>query len=250
MKKFKKRSKDEKRSLILRIISIVCFVAALFLVFLTYLMTLPEIQAQIQEIEAWFEKVELYIASLNKLYALLTIFALFFIKGFIPFVPLSVLFISSGLVFSAPLAALINAFGFAVLVSIKYVWGKKLGGGSAHKILVRSETVYDFMDLGGKGNWWMLIIFRFVPFIPINTVSRIYGATNMDFWRFTLFSVLGFLPRIITWSIIGVNMTNPFSVKFTAPIIILLIITGGSVLVLNGMLKFVKKNKQNKGDTI
>ncbi len=247
MKKLKKRSKDEKRALILRIVSIVCFAVALFLVFLTYLMTLPEIQAQIKELETWFENVELFIASLNRFWALITLLVLFFIKGFIPFVPLSVLFISSGLVFSAPLAALINAFGFAVLVAIKYAWGKKFGGGGAHKILIRSETVYDFMDLGGNGNWWMLIIFRFVPFIPINTVSRIYGATNMDFLRFTLFSVLGFLPRIITWSIIGVNMTNPFSVSFMAPIIILLLITGISVLVLNAMLKFVKKNKQNRG---
>ncbi|MBO7178808.1 MAG: TVP38/TMEM64 family protein [Clostridia bacterium] len=246
MKKFKKRTKEEKRSLVLKIISIACFSVALFLVFLTYLVTLPHIQLRIAEIQDWFNRIEMFIGSLNKLWAFFAVIAFFIIKSVIPFVPLSVLFISSGLVFPAPLAAAINVLGFAMLVSAKYLWGKKLGGGSAHKVLVKSETVYDFMDLGGKGNWWMLVILRFVPFIPINTVSRIYGATAMDYWRFCLFSVLGFLPRIITWSIIGVNITDPFSVKFMAPIIILLIISGSSVLVLRTMLNYIDKNKKKE----
>ena len=243
MKKIKKRTKEEKRSLVLKIVSIVCFSVALVLVFLTYLVTLPQIQIHIAEIQEWFNKIEMFIGSLNKIGAFIVVIFLFVVKGFIPFLPLSVLFIGSGLVFPAPLAALINILGFAILVSIKYIWGKKFGGGGAHKVLVKSETVYEFMDLGGTGNWWMLVILRFVPFIPINTVSRIYGATSMDYRRFCAFSVLGFLPRIITWSIIGVNITDPFSVKFMVPIIILLIISGFSVLVLRTMLKYIDKNK-------
>ncbi len=246
MKKFKKRTKEEKRSLVLKIVSIVCFAVALFLVGLTYFVTLPQIQSRIVAIEDWFNKIEMFIGSLNKLGAFLAVTALFAVKGFIPFLPLSVLFISTGLVFPAPLAALINILGFAILVSIKYGWGKKLGGGGAHKVLVKSEVVYDFMDLGGKGNWWMLVILRFVPFIPINTVSRIYGATSMDYWRFCLFSVLGFLPRIVMWSIIGVNITDPFTVSFMAPIIILLTISGISVLVLRTMLNYIDKNKKKE----
>lgn len=246
MKKFKKRTKQEKRSLVLKIVSIACFSVALFLVFLTYFVTLPQVQSRITEIQDSFNRIEMFIASLNKIGAFLTVIALFIIKGVFPFLPLSVLFISTGLVFSAPLAACINILGFALLVSIKYLWGKKLGGGGAHKVLVKSEVVYDFMDLGGKGNWWMLVILRFVPFIPINTVSRIYGATSMDYWRFCAFSVLGFLPRIVMWSIIGVNITDPFSVEFMAPIIILLVISGISVLVLRTMLNHIDKNKKKE----
>lgn len=246
MKKFKKRTKEEKRSFVLKVVSIVCFAVALFLVALTYFVTLPQIQSRIIEIEDWFNKIEMFIGGLNKIGAFFTVIALFVVKGIFPFLPLSVLFISTGLVFPAPLAALINILGFSMLVSIKYGWGKKLGGGGAHKVLVKSEVVYDFMDLGGKGNWWMLVILRFVPFIPINTVSRIYGATSMDYWRFCLFSVLGFLPRIVIWSIIGVNITDPFSVKFMAPIIILLVVSGISVLVLRTMLNHIDKNKKKE----
>jgi uncharacterized membrane protein YdjX (TVP38/TMEM64 family) len=68
----------------------------------------------------------------------------------------------------------------------------------------------------------------------------------MDPLLYCLFSVLGFLPRIITWSIIGVNITDPFSVKFMAPIIILLIISGISVLVLRTMLNHIDKNKKKE----
>ena len=58
MKKFKKRTKEEKRSLILKIVSIVCFSVALFLVALTYFVTLPQIQSRIIVIEDWFNKIE------------------------------------------------------------------------------------------------------------------------------------------------------------------------------------------------
>ena len=91
MKKFKKRTKEEKRSLILKIISIVCFSVALFLVGLTYVMTLPAVQSRVLEIQDWFNRIELFIGSLNKLGAFFTVLALFAIKSVIPFLPLSVL---------------------------------------------------------------------------------------------------------------------------------------------------------------
>ena len=228
--KAQRRSRNLKRS------SIACFSVALALVFITYIFTLPEVQKSLQDLNAWFERIEYFIAQYDKLAAFGLITALFLFKSVLPVIPFSVLFISSGMVFSAPVAVAVNALGFALLVAIKFLWGKKYGGGKAHKILNKSEPLTKFMDFKGKGNKWMLVVLRFIPFVPVSTVSRAYGATEMKFFQFIVLSVLGFLPRLVLWSFIGTNIFNPFTVTFMAPFIILLIISGISLQILRVIL--------------
>ncbi len=231
-----KLTKKEKRDRNLKRSSIACFSAALVLVVVTYIFTLPEVQKSLQDLNAWFERIEYFIAQYDKLAAFGIITALFAFKSILPIIPFSVLFISSGMVFSAPVAVAISALGFTLLVAIKFLWGKKYGGGKAHKLLIKSEPLSKFMDFKGKGNKWMLVVLRFIPFVPVGTVSRAYGATEMKLSSFVGLSVLGFLPRLILWSFIGTNIFNPFSVTFMAPFIVLLIISGISLLILRVIL--------------
>ena len=162
--------------------------------------------------------------------------ALFAVKSVVAFIPFSVLFISSGMVFSAPVAMGVSILGFALLISVKFLWGKKFGGGNAHKLAVKSKSITRFMDLKGKGNKWMLVVLRFVPFVPVGTVSRAYGATEMKYLPFVGLSVLGFLPRVVLWSFVGSNIFDPFTPTFMAPIIVLLIISGISLLIWDAVL--------------
>ena len=136
------------------------------------------------------------------------------------------------MVFSAPIAVCVNALGFALLVAIKFLWGKKYGGGNAHKLLIKSEPLSKFMNFKGDGNKWMLVVLRFIPFVPVSTVSRAYGATEMKITPFVGLSLVGFLPRLALWSFVGTSIFNPFSVTFMAPFIILLIISGISLQIL------------------
>lgn len=238
--------KESTRSKALRWSSFACVIAAVVLVFLTYIMNLPDTQRQYQEVQNWLTQMELYIAGFNKWIALLIVLAIFFMKAFVPFPPISILFITTGLIFPVPIAAIINIVGYSATVSVKYYWGKKHGGGNAHKLLVRSETIYKFMDLGGKGNKLMLLVLRFIPFVPLGTVSRIYGATEMEYWAYLVLSIIGFLPRLISWSVLGCNITNPFSVGFMAPIIVLLLISGVSLIILDTLLNLTKKQSERK----
>lgn len=242
----KNYDKSKLRSALLHWISAGCFIIATALSAATYIMSLPEIRARLFKLLSYFDKLELFIAGLNRWGALGVIMLLFALKAFVPTVPLSVIFIATGMVFPVPVAALINICGFAVLCSIKFFWGKKHGGGNAHKFLSRSATIKSFMKLGGNGNKWMLVLLRFIPFIPINTVSRLYGGTEINPLEFILYSVLGFLPRLISWSVVGCNVTNPFTAAFTAPIIVLLMISGISLLILNTLLNTIKKQETER----
>ncbi len=230
---FKKLNRD---SLILKRTGMLCFVLALLLILVTYGLTLPQVQKSLANINAWFHSIELFIARYNSITAFFIVMALFVFKSFIPIIPFSVLFIGSGMVFSEPVAVAVNALGFAILVSIKFFWGKKFGGGKPFKILNKYEPIVKFMNFNGSGNKWMLSLLRFIPFIPVGAVSRAYGATEIKFIPYVLLSVLGFLPRLISWSVVGFNIFDPFSPTFIAPFVVLLIISGISLYILNAFL--------------
>ncbi len=228
-----KLTKEQKQSRILRFSAYTCFGVALGLVIITYVLTIPQVQKSLQHIDAWFVSLEYFIARYESFAAFFLLIFLFLFKSFVPVIPFSVLFIASGMVFSEVTAFAINVLGVAVLFISKFLWGKKKGGGGAHKLANYSKTIYRFMDFGGKGNKWMLALMRFVPFFPTNTVSRAYGGTEMKIEPYLFYSMLGFLPRLVLWSVISFNIFDPFTVQFTAPVIILLVISGISLLLLN-----------------
>lgn len=213
-----------------------CFVLAAALAVVLFLLSFETVQRQLAGINEWFLRVELFIARFDKITAFIVVLMLFALKAFVPVIPYSVLFIGSGLVFSVPVAATINAVGFAALVSLQFLFGRKFGGGNAYKLVLRSTRVTRFLDFKGDGNKWILLLSRFIPFVPVGAVSRAYGATEILFGHYLLISVLGFLPRLISWSVLGCNITDPFTAGFIVPIIFLLIISGFSLVLLNLIL--------------
>ncbi len=243
---FKKLTSDEKRSRVLRPLSIACFIGAVLAVIVMMLARLPQFQTQLSQINAWFTDIELFIARFDKFAAVAVILFFFLVKTLVGFIPFSVLFVGTGLVFSPPIAVLVNVIGFSMLAGLKFLYGRKFGGGGLHKLLLKSEQLSDFMDFHGKGNRWMLVVLRFVPVAPVGTVSRAYGATDIELIPFLFLSVLGFLPRLISWSIIGCNVFDPFTPSFLTPIAILLVISGISLLLLDILFKLIRKDEKNE----
>lgn len=230
-----KLTKEQRLSRNLRRGAYACFGVAVGLVIVMYVLGLPAVQKSLAHINSWFTALENFIAGYESVWAFLLILLLFLVKSIIPIIPFSVLFISSGMVFSEPVSIFINLFGFTILCTVKFYIGKVRGGGGAHKLANRSKTIYKFMDFGGKGNKWMLALMRFIPFFPVNTVSRAYGGTSMKYYKFLSYSIIGFMPRIILWSVIGFNIFDPFTPGFVIPVSILLIISGASLLLLDAL---------------
>lgn len=235
-----------KKRKALKIAAIVCFSVAVALVVITYFFTLPTVQKSLLDINEWFTRIELYVASFNRWTALFIIIALFLSRSLLPILPFSVIFISCGMVFPTPIAVIINAVGLMLMCSIKFHWGEKRGGGKVHSLAGKSRRVTEFMDLKGHGNKWMLTVMCFVPIFPVGTVSRVYGATEMKLSTFLKYSLLGFFPRVLMWSYIGTNILNPFTPEFMAPFIVLSVISGISLLLLDALLGSSKIRKENQ----
>lgn len=179
-------------------------------------------------------EIQLAVASLNDKWLIVIIIELLFIlKSVLP-IPLSFMFVITGMVFPYTEAVIINAIGMALLMSIKYMWGVKFDLGKLDKKLVSSAIIRKtFETKYGKG--MILLLTRLIPWTPTNKISRIYGAERYPFDRYLTASLIGFSPKILSYSKIGRSIYNPISYEFLAPFVVLFAIGGVSLLIFGAI---------------
>lgn len=191
---------------------------------------------------SWLSSIENKVAALeNKWLIILVILLLYFILTAFPVFPISILCVASAMVFNIAECFAINIFGLALLFAVRYSTGMSAGGGSAQWLVRRNRFTRRLIESEGQGNPWVLAVIRLLPMMPINPVSHLYGAMDFPFWKFMLISVVGFLPKLISYIIIGHNFANPFSAEFTLPLIILSLLSGIVFLLLRGAWDFINK---------
>ena len=105
----------------------------------------------------------------------------------------------------------------------------------------------------GKGNPALLVALRLVPGVPVNSISGIYGSFDFGYPKFIIFSVIGFMPRLISYTFVGRNIFDPLSGKFLVPIMLILFFSGVSAIFINGIwisvektVKYIKQKNENK----
>ncbi len=181
----------------------------------------------------------------SKGYLLFTLMFLFSFKAFIPIYPISIVCAATGVVFPFYIAIPVNILGMALHYTLKYIWGKRIGPGGVNLILKRNEALRIIMKQDGGGNPWLLVFFRLLPVIPVNPVSQLYGSMGLNYWKFLGLSLLGNLPLLTSYTIVGRHVYNPFSAGFLVPLII---ISAFSALVcyLAGVFLYYTKKRRKK----
>lgn len=216
--------------------------AAVFIV-LCVVSTSEEIQRWYAEYEEMLYKLDMAILSVGtESYIVLIILGLYAIKCFVPIVSVSAVCVLTGMVFPTVPALIVNAAGVFFMITVRYKIGRNYTGGRAMGILVKNEVFRKLFRYRGRGNAWLLFIFRLIPTFPINTISQIYGSMKFDYRKFALISMLGYAPKLFSYTFIGVYAFDPLSVKFFMPIIVLLVLSGVTVLGVNTLINYLEKN--------
>lgn len=186
----------------------------------------------------------------DKFSIFLVLIFLFVFKAVFPIYlfPLSALCAVASTVFPPYFSIPINLFGLGTLYSIKYFWGRKVGANAVQTILNKSETVSYLIQRGnGKGNPFLLALFRLIPGIPVNTVSKLYGAMGFKYNYFLLLSFAGYSPLLISYTFIGQNVFNPLSTAFLLPFVLLFMLLGVSLMAISKIItiQFTKRRNTN-----
>ena len=210
---------------------ITLLVVAAVLLIVSFLMYLEPVQEKYAQWLVYLEDFEYQITTLQDRWMIvIVLFLLFLVRCLLPFYPQSVILVISGVVFNAWTAFFINMCGMALGIALRYYTGKEMGEGYTLKLL-RKYPIFDtILEKNGLSNSVLLFLFRLFPGVPPNSVSQIYGSMYFPFKKYMLISLAGISPRILTYSFIGRSATDPLSPSFLAPIIVLLTLSGISLL--------------------
>ncbi len=180
----------------------------------------------------------------NKLFVFLLLMLFFVIKAAFPVLPNSALFIIAGVVFDRPVALLINVAGIALQMTLRYYYGVHRPGGYAHRMVERQERIQQILKKNENGSIPLLFIFRLLPNFPINTVSQLYGSMGCGYAEYIFVSLLGILPKLTMYTLLGNSVFDPFSPAFLVPLALLLLFSVSSVLLYWHFVYSKKKKRQ------
>ena len=193
-------------------------------------------------------EIETEIASLENLWQFFfAVIVLFLVESVVPIYPISSVCFLSGIVLPMYYSIPVNVIGFSVTVTARYFFGQKTGAGNAWRLIRKNIKLRRMIQQDGRGNPALLILLRMIPFMPVNSISRIYGSFDFGYWRYLLLSIIGFMPKLISFTFVGRNIFDPFSAGFLLPVMVICFIAGISLLSVDGIRiaveKIIKKEK-------
>lgn len=236
---------------LLKILSAISLVLAVAFTVLLFLSKNDNIQLWYKTYQDALAIAEAKVETMdNKIYIFIVILFLFAFKAMFPIYlyPLPALCAVTSTVFEPYFSIPINIIGLVILYSLKYYWGVRVGANSVQMILQRNETVRYFIEKeDGRGNPLLLPLFRFTPGIPINLISKLYGAMGFRYRDFLLLSLLGYTPLLIFYTFIGRNVFNPLSTAFLLPFILLFLLISFTMFAVSKILQLQSRRKKKNG---
>ena len=242
-----KFKREKRRHSLINLIGLVLLAAAGALSALLFFRNSPPLLAWYGKYNEVVQRLEEFVQGLpehmgvSPLAIPLAVLLLYAVRSMVPLFPLSVMIVITE-VLSPSMGFAVNVIGLTLLLSIRYWWGRWRGGGQINRLLKLQPTIRAFLENDRKSKPWLLFMFRLAPIFPVNTVSSIYGAMGFDYADYALISLLGFLPRLITYSISGSNVFDPLTVPFLVPLIIIFTLSGVSAIGIN--MTLAKRQKE------
>lgn len=236
----KKKSKANREAFILKLMTVLgigSFITAAVLLTLVFILQIDKVRARYDQYLVMLQNFQGEVTSLNNPWLIvIVIFLLYLLRSLTAIYPYPILYICTAMVFSPVNSFIINMAGMLFTVAFRYFTGVQMGEGMWNAILKKYPTTSALFEVDGKGNPLVLFTLRFVPVVPCNTVSHLYGSFEYPFVKYLLISMGAMAPRLISYSFIGKNVYDPLSVTFFVPLTLLFVLTGVSFFLLRGML--------------
>lgn len=146
--------------------------------------------------------------------AVLLLLVLFAVKSLSIFLYSGFLYVASGILFPLPAAIAVNIAGTAVMVSIPYWLGKKLGSRAVQYILNRYPKASVLHELRSGSDFFFVLIIRLLGVLSADVVSAYMGAVGVRYRDYLPACLLGFLTTCILFPIMGMSISDVRSPQF------------------------------------
>ena len=168
----------------------------------------------------------------------LAIMAIYALSAWVPLFTLSTLCLISAAVLPPLWALSLNVAGVTARCLLGYLWGQKRGGGRAWRVVLANRPLRKLLERDGAGNPWVLAVLRLTPIFPIGAVNRLYGSMEYRLGGFLLITLVGLAPRMAAYIFIGASVFDPLSPSFLVPLILILLVSGCTLLFWDTLVKF------------
>ena len=184
-------------------------------------------------------------ASSSFVIALITIWGVYLVKSVLFIIPAMLIYVSIGMAFPAPTACMISLMGIILEITVTYLLGLFLGGPYVTKLLSKTKPGKKVLDMKLNENFPTLLVIRALPVFPIDFVSLFWGASRCGFIKYFIASVVGIMPRVILFTIIGEGIYEIFPMQKIVTVIIIAIPVGCVVYLIRHFVKLRKNGEKN-----
>ena len=179
-------------------------------------------------------------ASSSVIFAILTIWGVYLVKSVLFIIPASLIYISIGMAFPTVNACLISLVGIILEVTVTYFLGLFLGGDYVNALLAKSKGGQKILDTKINDNFPAFLVIRALPVFPIDFVSLFWGASKAKFLRYFFASVIGIMPRVILFTILGDGIYDYIPIHLIIKIVIFAIPIGVVIYLIRHFVKLKK----------
>ncbi|CAB1253584.1 TVP38/TMEM64 family protein [Clostridium sp. MT-14] len=173
-------------------------------------------------------RIRSYIQSYGEFSAVVFI-VMYTLRPLLIIFPASLMSIVAGNIFNSHIAVLLSMIGCFGSATVAFFLSRYLGRSFVDKILKGKALVLDKNI--EKYGFKVMTIMRLSFVFPYDPLSYAAGLTKMKYSDFIFGTLIGTLPEMVTYSLMGKNLEDPFSIKFILPIMILCIIAFCSLYV-------------------
>ena len=170
--------------------------------------------------------------------------ALYSLKALVCAIPMTVLYISAGIMFSPVWAIAVTYAGLICEITIGYWVGRYMVSEQVMALADKNEKAGKLIRYMDRHSNIVVFIVRLVPGpLPFDIMSWLFGASKLSYRRYLFYSLLGVSPAMFPWVLAGNSVTNPLSKEFLLPFLICAII---AVILLLLLRSFEKKHTPHK----
>ena len=163
--------------------------------------------------------------------AIAAIWGIYLVKSVLFVIPASLIYIYVGMAFDTWLAITINCVGILLEVTVTWFLGRFLGGDYVTKLLQKNKAGQKILEKDVGNRFPALLSIRALPVFPIDFVSLFWGASKCKFPRYLAASLIGILPRVVLFTLLGDGIYAYIPIHLIVKIIICAIPVGVAVYV-------------------
>ena len=164
------------------------------------------------------------------LLAALFVLLLYGLKSLSLTLPILLLDAVCGVLFPLPAAILVATLGTALTLTVPYFIGRGAGPDMTERLRARHPRLRELRQLRRQNELYCAFLIRVIGILPCDVVSLYLGNTRMPFRKYLLGGVLGFLPDVLTATVVGMKADDRSSPWFWGAIGLNLLVAGGSTL--------------------